>query len=326
MSRAAALLAQLEPGASPQALAGAARALVEAASSGEASADELRPALPGLLAHASADVRRAATAVASLVLEGAAREEAVRPRLKDEDAGVRLEAAGRLADLGDPALRGALVAMLEDPAFEVRFEAARGVASLGHPAGLDVLLQALELAALRFRALGAVGELGEAGAQRALPAVQRLFGKWLLPDFERTQAAGVLARLGDPRGAEHLLARTRKRWSPDRALAAELLGEVRAPGALERLTQMVQDPQDASRGAAARGLGRLGDARALPTLAALLADAQTPEDFRHDAAEGLCLLGLPEARALVERALPGFSAEVQAELQLALEEAQEETT
>ena len=176
MSQEAVLLAQLGPGAKPEAMAAAARGLVERVSSGEADAAALVPALPGLLTHAAPEVRRAGTALATLLLDGAAREEAVRARLRDEDAGVRLEATGRLADLADPALRGALVVMLEDPAFEVRFEAARGLASLGHAAGLDVLLQALDVAALRFRALGALGELGEAGAARALPAVQRLFG------------------------------------------------------------------------------------------------------------------------------------------------------
>ncbi len=317
MSGTAALLAQLAPAAPPQARAAAARGLVEATAAGEAASPELLDALPGLLEDAMPEVRRAAIALASLLLQGTARMDTLRGCLEDEDAGVRLEATGQLADLQDLGLRGTLAGLLEDPSFEVRFEAARGLAALGHPAGLDTLLAAIERAPLRFRALGALGELGDA---RALPAVMRLFGKWLLPDFERTQAAGVLARLGEARGAAHLLARTRRRWSVDRALAAELLGEVSAPGALERLREMVLDPEDANRGAAARGLGRLGDPAGLEPLAALLADAGAPEDFRHDAAEGLCLLRLPEARALVERALPTVSADVQAELNETLQE------
>nr|WP_153864865.1 MULTISPECIES: HEAT repeat domain-containing protein [Myxococcaceae] len=301
----------------PRSRAAAARTLAQAASAGEPVPESVRAQLPALLEDAQPEVRRAATVLASALLDGAAREEAVRARLADPEAEVRLEAAGRLADLGEPGLRGALAGMLEDPSFEVRFEAARGIASLGHGAGLEVLVEALDRAPLRFRALGALGELADA---RALPAVQKLFGRWLLPDFERTQAAGVLARLGEPKGAAHLLARTRKKWSPDRALAAELLGEVQAAGALERLREMVQDAGDVNRGAAARGLGRLGDAAALPWLTALLEDTSAPEDFRQDAAEALCLLGLPEARGAVERALPGFSAEVQAELRQTLQE------
>jgi HEAT repeat protein len=186
-----------------------------------------------------------------------------------------------------------LAAALEDEQFSIRFEAARGMAQLQHPAGLEVLVQALEDAELRFRALGALALLNDS---RAVPAIRRVFDRWLLPPFERTQAAGALARLGDEAGATHLLARTRKRWSPDRALAVELAGEVHAPGALERLSEIVVDSKDTCRGAAARGLGRLGDPKALAVLEPLVDAPGLDDDFRLDIAEGLCLLGGEQAR------------------------------
>ncbi|HSP79663.1 MAG TPA: HEAT repeat domain-containing protein, partial [Myxococcaceae bacterium] len=179
-------------------------------------------------------------------------------------------------------------------------------------------VRALDEELLRFRALGAIAELGD---ERALPAVQRLFQRWLLPAFERTQAAGVLAKLGDPKGAEWLIARTRPRWwGQDRPLAVELCGEVKAPGALETLRAIVTNPKDACRGAAARGLGRLGEPQALPWLLALLEEPGAPEDDRLDAAEGLWLLGVPEGRARVREALPSFSAEARAELSELIQE------
>jgi HEAT repeat protein len=194
------------------------------------------------------------------------------------------------------------------------------MASLKHSAGLEVLVEALDEDLLRFRALGALAELGDV---RALPAVQRLFRRWLLPAFDKTQAAGVLAKLGDSEGAGWLLKRTERRrwnWTQDRALAVELCGEVKAEGALERLHAILEDKKDNCRGAAARGLGRLGDPKALPWLLSLLDEPGVPEDYRLDAAEGLWLLGIPEGRERVRAVLPVFSQEARAELSELIQE------
>lgn len=296
----------------------AAASLLELAHEQRERGAELVELLPRLIGDRQPEVRRSAAALGALLL---AHEEALRflsMRLEDPVAEVRMEAAGQLADLALPESRGTLAVALEDSAFPVRFEAARGMAALRHGAGLDVLLEALDWHGLRFRALGALALLGDA---RAAPSVKRLFKRWFLPYFDRTQAAGVLARLGDPEGATHLLARTRKRGAVDRAYAIELCGEVKVPAALERLLEILGDRADDCRGAAARGLGRLGDARALDPLAALLEDLGAHEELRLDAAHGLCLLGLPEARERVERAVPSLaSPEAREELRQMLEE------
>lgn len=302
----------------PQARAEAAGVLSALVEEDLSRAPEFSAVLTRLLSDKQGDVRRAGVRLGMMVLPPSEVTGMLTARLSDADTEVRLEATGQIADLALSELRGALAPMLEDPSPEVRFEAARGMAALKHSAGLDTLVAALDNEHLRFRALGALGELGDA---KALPAVKRLFEKWLLPHFERTQAAGVLAKLGDPEGAAHLLKRTQKKWSPDRPLAVELCGEVKAPGALERLHAILEDPKDVCRGAAARGLGLLGDPQALPWLLKLLEDTGAHEDFRLDAAEGIWRLGSPEGQARVRAAVPTFtSAEAREELAELLQE------
>ena len=314
-----ALLA-LEREKSPVLRAEAAEHLFHLAAEDASRAPEFSEALTRLLADKQVAVRRTAVGMATVVLPAEELPGFLIGQLAEDESLVRLEATGRLADLARPDCRGALARALEDPIFEVRFEAARGMAALKHPAGLETLVEALDEDLLRFRALGALAELGDA---RALPAVQRLFHRWLLPAFDRTQAAGVLAKLGDPQGAAWLLKRSERRrwnWSQDRALAVELCGEVKAPGALERLHTILTDPKDDCRGAAARALGRLGDPKALPWLLALLDGPGVREDYRLDAAEGLWLLGIPEGRDRVRAVLPSFSPEARTELSELIQE------
>jgi len=282
----------------------AAMALYELAAEEESRWPEFAATLPRLLVDKNLQVRRMGVALAALVLPPEEAEAVLVARLADEASEVRMEAAGQLADSARPSIRASLAAMLEDPDFLVRFEAARGIAAVHHSAGLEILMEALEKDALRFRALGALAELGDV---RALPAVQRTFRRWFLSPFERTQAAGALIRLGDESGAQHLFSRTRKRWSADRALAIELLGEVKVAGAFERLREILKDPKDVSRGAAARGLGRLGEAQAFPFLVEVLEEAGASDDLKLDAAEGLIRLKVREARSHVERAAQTLS-------------------
>jgi HEAT repeat protein len=108
-----------------------------------------------------------------------------------------------------------------------------------------------------------------------------------------------LASLGDAEGVAHLFRRAGKRWSLDRAMAIELLGEVKAPGAKERLVQILNDVKDPCRGAAGRGLGRLGDVSAEPELVRSAQNGQLTDDDRLDVAEGLLRLGTQSAKAYV---------------------------
>ena len=273
-----------------------------------------------LLADAQEQVRRVGVEIAAQFLPPEDLERLLSPLAGDTSALVRVQIAGALADLEQPSCREVLRALVPDSVPSVCFEAARGLAAIGDSAGMDVLIEALQTGELRFRALGALASLGD---PRAIPAIQALFNRPWLPSYERTQAAGVLARFGDQAAALHLIERTRAHRSADRALAIELSGEVRAPGALERLESILADEEDedSCRGAAARGLGHLRDRRALPGLLRLLQDLKQSDDLRLDAAEGICRLGGREARAQIESALHSLqSAEAQEEARELLEE------
>ena len=258
---------------------------------------EFAPAVQRMLVDQQPEVRCAGLALAAEILPAPEAKEVLIRHLEGQPARVRVEAAGRLADLARPDARGALAAALQDESFAVRFEAARGMVALHHAAGLDVLLEALQDGDLRFRAAGALAQLG---SKDAIAPLKKAFHGWFLPAFDRTQLAGALAQLGEAEGVEHLFKRAGKTWSMDRAMAIELLGEVRAPGAKERLTAILADKADSCRGAAARALGRLCDPSVTPLLVAALDEPGLTDDVRLDVAEGLLRLGVPDLRAKLE--------------------------
>ncbi len=271
---------------------------------------EFEPAVVRLVTDADPQVRCAGLALGAEVLQTEEAKDLLIRSVADPIPRVRMEAVGRLADLALPDTRGVFASALTDSVLGVRFEAARGMVSLKHSAGLDVLLAALDETELRFRAAAALAQLGD---RAAVPKLRKVFQKWLMPAFDRTQLAGALAQLGEPIGYEHLFGRAGKRWSLDRAMAIELLGEVKAPGAMARLLEILNDPDDPCRGAAGRGLGRLGDATIEPELVTVLGNGTLTDDDRLDVAEGLLRLGTQSARTHVA-SLRFDSADARAEL------------
>jgi HEAT repeat protein len=312
-----ALRALAQPG--PPSVRREAAAQLLAAARASESPDAYEAAARRLLEDADAEVRRAGVALLALQ-QGApgALAARLRPALEDASASVRLEGVGQLDDRASAELRPLLAVALEDSAFLVRFEAARGLAAIHHSAGLDVLAEGLDNPTLRFRAIGALAELGDA---RALVPLRRLYSRWLLNSFERTQAAGALALFGDAEGRQHLLLRLKRRGALDRPLAAELCGEAGVKEAEEALLAILADARDNARGAAARALGRLGSARATPLLDGLVRDGRCAEEMRLDAAEGLVFLlgkGARDALSAAASSLP--SAEGREEVRSLLEE------
>lgn len=288
-------LLTLEREGSSSVRAEAAEAICDAAAEAPDEAlPDFAPDVVRLLTDKQVEVRCAGLALAAEVLPPAEAKDVLVRNMTDTAHRVRVEAVGRLADLALPDARGALAVALEDELFPVRFEAARGMVALQHSAGLDTLIQALEDPDLRFRAAAALAALGN---KDAVPALKKVFKGWFLPAFDKTQLAGALAQLGDADGIEHLFKRAAKGWSMDRAMAIELLGEVKAPGAKQRLLQILTTKDDDCRGAAARGLGRLGDGSVISSLEPLLIEPLVSDDVRLDVAEGLLRLDPARARS-----------------------------
>jgi HEAT repeat protein len=313
----AAALSVLDGRARPDERARAARQLRDLADE-DGFASEASAVWTRLLGDAQEEIRRAGIEIAARLLAPEDAEGLLSRFASDESSLVRVQVAGALADLERTSCKSSLQSLLQDSAPSVRFEAARGLAALGDARGIDILIEALAIGELRFRTLGALAILDDS---RALPAVRALFNRLWLPPYERTQAAGVLAKFGDQEGARYLLNRTRQRKVMDRAFAIELCGEVKAAGALERLEAILADGTDECRGAAARGLGRLRDRSALPQLLSVMSDSGLPDDLRLDAAEGICRLGDPQVRSHLESLLQSLkSSEAREEARALLQE------
>lgn len=201
-------------------------ALIAAADLGDRRAG---PALRDALTAGNPEVRfQAAVSYAMLCPE-----EAVGPlveALDDGDAEVRQNAATALGDLLADATDAdrtranrALARAVEDRSPAVRFEAALAlVAGRDERAG-PVLLAALDDSQRAIDAAEALGELRYEPARERLAA---LAGRRFRSPELRVVAAGALARLGDPRGAE-TLRKVLTGWRSDvRPLAVDVVGRV----------------------------------------------------------------------------------------------------
>jgi aminopeptidase N len=232
-------------------------------------------------------------------------EELVDLLLHDPNVIGRIWAGAELAERADvPAAAAALARSLhEEPFYGVRAEVAAAVGEAGSPEALELVLAATgdRDARVREKAAKALGGFHESA--RAAAALQRIvrdessayvvgaaleaLGKVRAPDAPalevlrraldreshrevlRRGALAGLGELGDARAVAIL-----KRWSehgrPPRAResAVEALGRFAAQAGEVRplLTSLLHDPDVFVRRAAAKALGKLGDAAAIPEL------------------------------------------------------------
>ena len=274
----------------------AARILLERWRGGDPTAAEaLVSRLAELFQDEEPQVRIAALAAVRMMRKPEnlqAHQSAVLALLADRVAQVRTAAVWTAARLPGAEARQQVRALLESTEEPMRFAAACALSDQRDSSALPALTAALREEHRRQEALSAILSLGDPAA---LPALTELFDGESLGEFDRTMTAAALARLGDARGAMHLVERISSDGD-DRPIAAEWAGRLgigEATAVLEELAGAAGEP---ARGAALRALGRLGAAGAEDRLLAIARSEDEPEDLRMDAAEGLAEVG--SARAL----------------------------
>lgn len=218
--------------------------------------------------------------------------------LKDADRAVRDAATHALQAIGPPSVP-ALGQCLMDPDLTVQEAAASVLSSIGDERVVDQLIAALESPDWIVRMYAAKG-LGRIGDMRAM---EPLFS--LLQDkvkAVREESAVALGALGEPavRALIEMLADSE--WLT-RLRAVEALGRAKSALALDPLLKLLtDDPDSAVRQDAARSLGEIGDGRAFEPLLQAMDDSR----LRAAAVEALGKVGDGRAveplRSLVEEA------------------------
>lgn len=197
---------------------------------------------------------------------------AVRALLEDHHSRVRQEACAALGDLGDAASRDGLAARLDDEDPQVGFEAAFALASLRDARSLDRLLEALGSTRLRLDACEALRRLGDPAA---IPALERIAGRFMGAWVDRLTASATLFTLGRADAAQAVLRRARARNRQERAYALSLIGSHGIRDGRQVLEEAALNRKDALRDTAIRALAELGDPEAIPTLERIRAEGDS---------------------------------------------------
>ncbi len=232
------------------------------------------------------EVRR--SAAAALVELGQPAVQPLIAALEDADWDVRQTAAEALGEIGDLRALEPLNLALRDAHSDVRRTAARALVKLGEPA-LETLITALRDTNSNLRALSAeaLGRLGDPRAVRPLTNALRDYNSEV-----RQMATQALVRLGQPAVVPLILALEDEDHLVRRA-AANVLGAIGDPRAVDRLIDALRDKDPDVRRAIANALDEIGDPRALePFIAALEDDDRI---VRREAAWALGQLGNPSA-------------------------------
>jgi HEAT repeat protein len=269
---------------------------------GDARAVE--PLIEALRLDADASVRAAAARSLGL-LKALAAKATLLEALNDPDPDVGGAAAQALAELGEKGeTTDALLAALRDSDPGKRADTAQALADLGDRRALEPLL---ELALLDPDELVRDRTIEAIKARWADQAVDRLITR-----MREAPRGSVWSRMlggGKPRNERDQLLRLRQR-------AAEALGHLGQPRALDAMIEALKDVDRMVRRAAAVGLGKLGNVRALDSLVLALRDKE--RDVRSEAALALGMLG--KARA-VEPLIKAWQKERDGEVRLHLGQA-----
>jgi len=196
----------------------------------------------------------------------------------------------------------------------VQRQAAAALGASGSPMAVKPLIRALGGASAYASAYAAeaLAKLGACAVGPLIKALGNRANKRL-----RAMAAEALGHMGDPRALEPLVKALRDEESDVAERAAEALGRLGDPRAFEPLHQGLRDARYLVRMYAASALGKLGDRRALEALRAVLGEDEEWA-VRRDAACALGQLGDARAFDAVLNALGDKHAQVRAKAATAL--------
>jgi len=188
-----------------------------------------------------------------------------------------------LASIGKPAVQP-LISQLRGPDPLVRRQSAEALGEIGDPRAVNPLIDLLsDPDALIRRHAGQA--LGKIKAPRAVAPLTSVLGD---PDEEwhvRGSAAEALGRIGDPNAVEFLArALMDSHWNVQ-SESAKALGKIGDRRAVEPLILALKDKDAAVRCNAAEALGKIRDERAVEPLRAALVDED--RDVRRSAKEAL---------------------------------------
>ena len=181
--------------------------------------------------------------------------------LKDESFSVRQAAAEALGKIKDRRAVEPLSAALKDAEGPVRLAAAESLGKIKDRRAVEPLSAALKDAewVVCIAAAQALDHLGWEPAQDEIAGWY-----WMAKrDWDKCVALGALA-------VEPLIAALKDQYSWARKAAAEALGEIKDPRAVEPLIAALES--SGMRYSAAKALGKIGDARAVEPLIAALKD------------------------------------------------------
>jgi len=166
----------------------------------------------------------------------------------------------------DEAVQG-LLALAKDDAGAVREAAYESLGALGAIEGLGTLLDAFEDAHMGARQT-AVLAVGRVSPEEGADAIVALLDD-ARPEM-RFSAIWTLSYLGAG-NSDRIAAGLRDQDEEVRLLAVQCLGELGATESADAIADLLEDPSDPVRFAAATGLAALGDRRGAPMLRAALA-------------------------------------------------------
>lgn len=229
-----------------------------------------------------------------------------------------------------------------------RAAAARILGQLGHAPAVPILVEAMrdtteDASSVKMAAAQALGQMRAKEAvplllaelvtvdEWASPRIAEVlvsFGRDIVPELiaalgdeknanVRVWAAQILGRLGDPRAVQPLLSRASDRSEQVRMSVAEALGKLGDQRAVNELMMIARrDPVSPVRAEAARALGALGDPTVVEGLVTLLGDPDYWTRLR--AIEALELIR-PKDTSALDLALRDDSAEVRGRAAVALQ-------